>query len=313
MAILGLDTSCYRTSVALVEGGRVLSDRRRLLSVEAGGRGLRQSEAVFCHVQNIGPLMEALRGDAPNAVITGVCASARPRDVEGSYMPVFTVGENVARSLAASLNVPLRLTSHQQGHIRAVIPDTGMEAGAFLALHLSGGTTELLRVDERLRVSLLGGTSDLHAGQLVDRVGVKMGLPFPAGPALEALAEGCEAASRMPTSVSGMKVSLSGAEAQAFRMLEAGEKPGVVAAEIYSFRARTSAKLIASGVRETGIRRILVAGGVAASARFRTELPQRLNRLGENATLIWGAPERSGDNAIGVALIGEDTQGRHEQ
>lgn len=304
--VLGIDTSCYRTSLALVSDGAVVAEQRRLIEVPGGSRGLRQSEALFQHVQHLGTLCEALMRDAPGASPSAVCVSTRPRPVCGSYMPVFTAGEMAARMIAATCGCPLYETSHQQGHLRAALIGSDLPPGAFLAVHLSGGTTEILRVDEGLNVTLLGGTSDLHAGQLVDRVGVAMGLPFPAGPALEALARGTAPRHVMPTANRALSLSLSGAEAQALRMIEAGEPPAQVAAEIYSLLARTLAKLIAEAAAGTGLTRVLIAGGVAASALLRSLLPERLMRLGAPVRICWAEPRWSGDNAAGVALIGAE-------
>ena len=104
-------------------------------------------------------------------------------------MPVFLAGKLAATSIASSLGVPLYETTHQAGHVRAALlgQETLVNESPFLAMHLSGGTTEVLSlVDDRL--TLLGGTLDLHAGQVVDRTGVALGLPFPAGTHLEELA-----------------------------------------------------------------------------------------------------------------------------
>ena len=92
-AILGLDTSCYTTSVAAVAlDGQVLASVRRLLVVKQGGRGLRQSEGVFQHTQNLPQLVKQLKEQLPDLEPVAISASFTPRDVEGSYMPVFTVG-----------------------------------------------------------------------------------------------------------------------------------------------------------------------------------------------------------------------------
>ena len=254
-AALGIDTSCYTTSVALAGEGGVLSSRRRLLSVAEGARGLRQSEALFQHVQRLPALVEDMLFQAKDARICCVCASARPRDTEGSYMPVFTAGTGFARAIAASLRVPFYETSHQQGHVRAAMEGAGMLPEGFLALHLSGGTTEVLRVSPGLKIELLGGSNDLHAGQLVDRVGVRMGLSFPAGPALETLARQGTAKGAFPLSHREGEVSFSGAEAQAMRMLEAGVAKEDVAAEVYSYLARAVAWLIGVGLWEDPPRR----------------------------------------------------------
>ena len=144
-AVLGLDTSCYTTSVAAVAlDGRVLASVRRLLVVNQGGRGLRQSEGVFQHTQNLPELMAQLHEQLSDLEIVAIAASFTPRDVEGSYMPVFTVGSGMAQVLAGALHVPLYRTDHQSGHVAAARIDSGLPKGPHLALHLSGGTTEVL-------------------------------------------------------------------------------------------------------------------------------------------------------------------------
>ncbi len=305
-AVLGIDTSCYRTSLALAGGGAILADVNALLEVGGGGRGLRQSEALFQHVTRLGPMIEALMNEVPDAQIRAVAVSTRPRPMEGSYMPVFLAGEMAARAVAASLRAALIETSHQQGHLRAALIGREEPRGDFLALHLSGGTTEVLKVGAGLEIELLGGTTDLNAGQLVDRVGVKMGLSFPAGPELERLAGGYEAQHLFPTANRGLSLSLSGAEAQALRMLDAGAEHGQVAVEVFSLIARSIAKLIDRASREMGLHEVLLGGGVASSQLLRSLLPARLERLGANVRLIWGEKRFSGDNAAGVALIGEE-------
>ncbi|MEI3426167.1 MAG: hypothetical protein V8R10_05995 [Christensenellales bacterium] len=186
--VVGLDTSCYTTSAAAVTAeGNVIASCRKLLPVPQGQRGLRQSEAVFTHVRQLPGLIEELSAYLTDCEIVAVCASRRPRDEEASYMPVFQAGDAQGRSLAALLRVPCFATTHQRGHVEAAKVDSGVTAGDLLAVHLSGGTTEVLSlVDDHL--TLLGGTLDLHAGQVVDRTGVALGLPFPAGPHLEELA-----------------------------------------------------------------------------------------------------------------------------
>ncbi|NLD58493.1 MAG: O-sialoglycoprotein endopeptidase [Clostridiales bacterium] len=310
---LGIDTSCYTTSVALAGAEGIAVHRRKLLEVEGGARGLRQSDALFQHVNRLPELLEEMLSEAGDISIRAVCASARPRDVEGSYMPVFLAGLSFARSIAAALRVPKYETSHQQGHVRAALVGSGLADEEFLAAHLSGGTTEMLRVRPGLHIGRLAGSSDLHAGQFVDRVGVRMGLPFPAGPALEKLARLGEARSAMPLAHRDGDVSFSGAEAEAMRMLDAGARPEDVAAEVFSYLVRAVARLISDAYRRTRLASALISGGVASSGLLRELLPARLSRLDCPVNIHWGAPELSGDNACGVALIGweEFCDGKH--
>lgn len=309
-ACLGLDTSCYTTSIALCCLGDSAADglffqARKLLDVELGARGLMQSEAVFQHINAAPALMERLLSEHPGAKVAAVCASVRPRPAEDSYMPVFRVGESLGRSVAASLRVPFFQATHQQGHLRAARVDTGLDADKpYLALHLSGGTTELLYV-ERDTVKRLGGSCDLHAGQLIDRTGVAMGMPFPSGPALEALALTGTASSRLPATVRGLDCHFSGAESCALRWLEAGTLSHAdIAAEVFSCVARTVAKLVLAGCRETGVWDVLLGGGVISSAFIRKELSARAAARSRAAALHYSRPDLAGDNAVGVAMLG---------
>ena len=188
-AVIGLDTSNYRTSVAAVSTDHeILFNDRELLPVTAGMRGLRQSDAVFAHLKRFGEIGGSLFPGSSEYRIAAISASVTPRDGEESYMPVFQVGTSFGRMLAALLEVPFLGTTHQRGHLAAAAMGTRLEtADDMLALHLSGGTTDLLEMHED-RIKQIGGSLDLHAGQLVDRAGVAIGLLFPAGPALEELA-----------------------------------------------------------------------------------------------------------------------------
>lgn len=309
--VLGFDTSCYTTSVALAGGGRVVASERKLLTVADGQRGLRQSDGVFQHVQALPGVMECMMAKTGNVEIEAVCASTRPRGADGSYMPVFLVGEGAARTTAQALGVPFFETSHQEGHVRAAMVDAGLADEPFVAMHLSGGTTETLYVDENRKITLIGGSSDLHAGQFVDRVGVKLGLGFPAGPEMEKLAVRGKAKGAFALSHRDGMCSFSGAEAEAMRMIGKGEtSPEDVAAEVYSFLSRSIAWLLSEAVKQTGVKQALLAGGVASSLLLRSLLPARLKRLECGVRVCWARPELSGDNACGVALIGEEMLNR---
>lgn len=310
--ILGIDTSCYTTSVAVCCAAPGTADglfvqQRQLLTVAPGQRGLMQSEAVFQHVTRLPKLFDALCEEQPDMKIVAVSASTQPRPAADSYMPVFRVGEGYARALATALRVPLFTTTHQQGHIRAALVDTALARdAAFLAIHLSGGTTELLSVQGD-SLHCLGGTLDLHAGQLIDRVGVAMGLPFPSGPALEALAANGTARSRLPASIKGLDCHFSGAEAQAFRWMDKQTYSREdIAAEVFSCVARTVARLIQDGCEQTQVSSALLGGGVASSRLIRQEVATRIAKRNRTIQLHFARPDLAGDNAVGVSLIGKD-------
>ena len=308
-AVLGIDTSCYTTSAALVSvSGRLIASSRRLLTVEEGERGLMQSQGLFQHVKNLPEMVADVMAKAPGAEIAAVCASTRPRPAEDSYMPVFRAGESQARAAAALLRVPFYPVSHQEGHVRAALVDSGIETKQpFLALHLSGGTTEIL-LSEAGRLTLLGGSLDLHAGQLVDRTGVRMKLGFPAGPALERLAmagvQGGGAKGLIGVSVKGVDCCMAGAENKIVRMLEDGMSHEQIAAEVFDFLARTIERQIEAACEKTLCRQALLAGGVASSTLLRQLLDARAKKRRLNCRLCYARPELSGDNAVGVALLG---------
>ncbi len=307
--VIGLDTSCYTTSAAAVTtDGQVVASCRKLLPVPQGQRGLRQSEAVFIHVRQLPEQIEALSKHLTDCEIAAVCASARPRDDEASYMPVFHAGDAQGRSIAALLGVPCFSTTHQRGHVAAANVDSGIAPGDLLAVHLSGGTTEILALTDD-RLTLLGSTLDLHAGQVVDRVGVAMGLPFPAGPYLEKLAVQGKLQALLPVSMADgdLNCHLSGAETQVQRWLAQGKMSNEdIACEVYDLLARTLTRMVIAASNKTGIHQVLMAGGVASSSLYRMLVTERICRRDPSMHVCFGKPEYSGDNAVGVALIGAE-------
>lgn len=312
-AVLGIDTSCYTTSAALVSvEGELLGSARRLLTVGESERGLQQSQGLFQHVKNLPDMIGQVMQGAPQ--ICAVCASVRPRPAEESYMPVFRAGESQARAAAALLRVPFYPVSHQEGHVRAAMVDAGIDAGRpFLALHLSGGTTEILLADQG-RLTLLGGSLDLHAGQLVDRTGVRMGLGFPAGPALEKLAMQAAPQGLLGVSIKGTSCNLAGAENKIERWLAQGElSREQIAAEVFDFLCRTIERMIENACEATGARQALLAGGVASSTLLRGMLNARAKKRRLNCRLHYAHPELSGDNAVGVALLGAERYAAQHQ
>ena len=305
---LGLDTSCYTTSLAAVdEAGRIILDERAPLAVAPGERGLRQSEALFQHLRQAGPLLEAWRAPAgADVAIIAVGASTRPRPTDGSYLPVFLAGATLGRALAAGAGAPFFAASHQEGHLRAALHGSAAPPAAFLAVHLSGGTTEVLRAVRTAAgfdLSLLGGTEDLHAGQFIDRLGVAMGLPFPAGPAFERLAAaGRPGALHLPVAVSGLKLSLSGPLSAAERALRDGADRADLAAAALVCLSESVIRLLRAAQAATGLRAVVLGGGVSANRQLRTALTGAFPEVG----LTFAVPRLATDNAVGVALLAMD-------
>ncbi|USG63639.1 O-sialoglycoprotein endopeptidase [Brevibacillus ruminantium] len=307
--MLGIDTSNYRTSLCLAtEDGQIVAEAKRLLRVKEGKRGLQQSEAVFQHVMNLPELSDEMNWTAYD--IAGVCASEKPRPVDGSYMPVFKVGEGLAKSLSAYMKIPCFLTTHQEGHIAAGEHTATVRPNVdrFLAVHLSGGTSELLvceRVSEGYRIEKIGGTKDLHAGQLVDRIGVALGMSFPAGPQLEELARQASGEFRVSSSVQQFTFSFSGPEAALLRAVESkSASPSEIARAAEQCIASTLEKVLRHAVEAKLPREILIVGGVAANQYIRNRLIKRLEHPAVKAKLYFCDPVYSGDNAFGVAMLG---------
>ncbi|MBR0157110.1 MAG: O-sialoglycoprotein endopeptidase [Clostridia bacterium] len=306
---IGIDTSCYTSSAACVCVNGIVSDKRQLLPVGSGERGLRQSDAVFLHTRNLQTIVPELLSSVDPAEIAAVGVSVCPSGRDGSYMPVFLVGKLVASSVAAALRCPVYGFTHQQGHIRAALfGNEDLIGKEFFAFHLSGGTSDLIRVDGELNIERIGGSTDINAGQLVDRLGVKLGLGFPAGKAMEELASKADGRGVMlPSSVKGLDFSFSGAETKAAKAIGGGADPAKTAYSVYDLVARTLAKTMINamnGAERPDSGDFLLAGGVASSALLRSMLRERMK--GSGARLRFAEPALSSDNAVGAALLAMD-------
>jgi N6-L-threonylcarbamoyladenine synthase len=304
MIYLGIDTSNYTTSVAAA-GNDMLISKRQILPVKAGERGIRQSDGVFQHMKLLPELFDALSNEADMKKIAAVGVSTRPRNIEGSYMPVFLTGEGYARVIADALDVPLYKFSHQDGHIMAGIYSCGCEnllSGEFLSVHLSGGTTEILKtcfVGNGFENEIIGGTKDISAGQFIDRIGVKLGLQFPAGKGLEVLSKNAKKAIKLPISTDGAYMNFSGIETKASRM--AGEcDSSELALGVLTAVKNALVKTLKCAMENTGIKRVLLVGGVASNGLIRNGLTNELD-----GDIYFASPELSTDNAVGIAKLAE--------
>ena len=303
MPVLGLDTSNYTTSAAVFDGERG-RNQGRLLEVRPGELGLRQSDALFQHVKHLPEVVEALLGEEGLGTVQAVGASTRPRAVEGSYMPCFLAGASQGQVLSQVLGVPFYAFSHQQGHLAAAAWSAGrldLLDRPFLAWHLSGGTTELLRVEPEedgvaIRAEILGGTSDISAGQLIDRTGVLLGLSFPAGKGVEKLSRQAQKREYYKVKVNGLTFSLSGMENKVRQMVQRGEEP----AEIAWFAQETVCRVVQACTKAAmeqypGLP-VLCSGGVASNGRLKELLRQ-------NCGALFAQPQFSTDNAMGTAIL----------
>lgn len=305
--ILGIDTSNYTTSVALADRtGACPADLRKLLRVEPGKKGLRQSDALFQHMENLPELIETALNNVEKGRLAAVAVSEKPRPKEGSYMPVFKAGLQFARALTAALDLPLLLFSHQEGHLASAAHNTPLQdCERYLAWQLSGGTCELLDVRPG-SIEIIGGSLDISAGQLIDRVGVALRMDFPAGGRMDKLA--LEASLAQPgllkkVSSKGTWANLSGLETQALRLLEDKEtEPRELVGELFARIGECFCHITEKAAEETGCRRVLFAGGVSSSSYLREYAGRRF--AGSQIEAVFGERALMSDNAVGIALLG---------
>ncbi|MBQ4504877.1 MAG: hypothetical protein II983_04320 [Firmicutes bacterium] len=322
--VLGIDTSNYTTSVALTDSRRnVIKDERILLSVKQGERGLRQSNALFQHQENLPNLLHRILPEYRER-IGAISVSSRPRPVDGSYMPVFLAGCQTGKILADAFGVPYFEFSHQEGHLKAASFTTTLDwKRPYLAWHLSGGTCELLSVtpgnddQESPTIDIIGGSLDISFGQLLDRLGVAMDLQFPCGKALDTMAlaardhwkeELAEIKEPLFKSIArkGLNFNLSGLETQVLRLYESDTvSPEILVYALFEEICRCLSKVTVKAVEETKMDQVLFTGGVSASRymRERWDDLMKKNRKTKFCT-VFGDIVHSSDNAVGTSILG---------
>ncbi len=301
---VGIDTSNYTTSVGIVDAdGNVLANCKKLLPVADGACGLRQSDAVFAHIKNLPEVIALAVPFLRDAEIAAIGYSAKPRNAEGSYMPCFLCGKDIALAMAAGRDIPVHAFSHQCGHIAAALTsaDVWQIAGAsFIAFHVSGGTTEVLlctRSADGFLTEIIGGTNDLNAGQAIDRAGVMMGMHFPCGVELERTADTfIGKVPRPKISVKDGYCNLSGLQNLSAKFYAECNDKAKTSAFVLAFVGDTLLKM-ATDVREKfGAMPIVFGGGVMSNRTLRG----KLSALGN---VYFAEPALSADNAVGIAEL----------
>ena len=303
MKILGIDTSNYTTSAALLDtSDGTVRQSKKLLPVKKGELGLRQSDAVFHHTKQLPEIVKALCGDN-GEVPAAVGVSVRPRNIVGSYMPCFLCGEGLADSLGAVNNIPVYKTSHQVGHILAALYSADrldLTKEKFIAFHVSGGTTDCLLAEPDgesvVRVTELGTSLDLKAGQAVDRVGLMLGLDFPCGKMLEELAVKSGRKFKPKPTLKGGSCCLSGVENQCRKMLDEGESPEDTAAYCLQYVCAAVEGMTRHALETQGDLPVVFAGGVMSDKLIR-------ERLESVFRCSFAETEFSCDNAAGTAVF----------
>ena len=299
MITIGFDTSNYTTSIAYYDGESG-TNSSKLLPVKLGELGLRQSDTVFHHTKSLPELSDRLFSNVNIGSVTAIGVSTRPRAVEGSYMPCFMVGYSHAKLLSDALHVPLIEASHQQGHVAAALWGAGrmdLMDKPHLAWHLSGGTTELLHiepVDNNFVCTKIGGTTDISAGQLIDRTGQLLNLPFPSGKHLDTLSSGAINKDVFKVKCANSEFSLSGVQN---KVQEYHKQNNDIETAAYTLRCVASAVYRAT---EQALEKypdlpVVFSGGVASNALLRNMVAP-LNP-------VFAPPEFSTDNAMGIAIL----------
>ncbi len=300
---LGIDTSNYTTSVALYDSATgLIAQQKKLLPVREGQLGLRQSDAVFHHTAQLHTLFAELMSDVDPREIAAIGASTRPRPIDGSYMPCFTVGENTAKILSSALRVPLFEYSHQEGHIAAALYSSKRDDlfdREFLAFHVSGGTTEAVIAKGDgfgFSVEPAAKTLDLNAGQAVDRVGLMLGLRFPCGMELERLAAQNAGKIKVRPTLKGCDCCLSGVENRCQKLIKEGRSREYVAAFCIEYIRVTLAAMTDAAFETHGVMPVVYAGGVMSNKMIKNSFEEKYNA-------VFAEPVFSSDNAAGIAYL----------
>ena len=307
--VLGIDTSCYTSSLACVSlEGEVLLNKQVLLELADGTRGLQQSKAIFNHLKNLPSITSELKSTIDKPELVAVCSSVKPRPQKDSYMPVFVLSQSLGQVIANINNVPYYESTHQENHIMSGLYSLGgFKAKHFLVVHLSGGTTELLDVrvhNHGFDIDMIGSSLDLHAGQFVDRIGVSLGLPFPSGPHLEELANNELESYDIKYYVKDLNISFSGPETHIQRQIVKGLDSRKIARGVYISLIKTLGKWLINAVKKGYPRDVLLVGGVSSSRIIREGLRADSEIKNEGLSLYFADSQLSKDNALGTALIG---------
>lgn len=303
MISLGIDTSNYTTSAAVYDAaaGKLIQNRR-LLKVRPGELGLRQADAVFQHTV---ALPEIINGVCENGAVKPdvIGVSVTPDGEEGSYMPCFMTGKCAADCMGSVFGVPVEYFSHQAGHIAAALYSAGrldLLNGEFIAFHVSGGTTQglLVKPDEKKVIAVTKAVEslDLKAGQAVDRVGVMLGLAFPAGAGLDELSRLSSRKFNVRPFMRNGSCSLSGLQNKCEQMLKAGEPHEDIAAYCITYICEALSLMTeALLARRPGLP-VVYSGGVMSNSIIR-------ERFSERFPAVFAVPGFSSDNACGTAVL----------
>lgn len=314
MRILGIETSCDETGVAIYdeEKGLIANQLHTQIALHADYGGVVPELASRDHIRKLAPLLQAALQEAHLTAkdIDGIAYTSGP-----GLVGALLVGSTVARSLAYAWNVPAIGVHHMEGHLLAPMLEENPPHFPFVALLVSGGHTQLVRVDGVGRYELLGESIDDAAGEAFDKTAKLLGLDYPGGAALARLAlKGTPnrfAFPRPMTDRPGLDFSFSGLKTFAANTLhqvmqEEGELTEQSKADIaYAFQEAvvdTLAIKCKRALKQTGLKRLVIAGGVSANKQLRQTLAELMQQLG--GEVFYPQPQFCTDNGAMIAYAG---------
>ena len=311
MRVLGIETSCDETAAAVVDDGLKILSSVLASQHEVHGRfgGVVPELASRAHLERLNPVVEEALGQAGTGwkEIEGVAVTQGP-----GLVGALLVGLAASKAMALALDVPLIGVNHLEGHIYANFLEHGSPDPPYVCLLVSGGHTMLVHMPQEHRYEVLGQTVDDAAGEAFDKVARFLGLGYPGGPVLDRLArEGNPESVRFPRAMAGsgdLDFSLSGLKTAVVRHVKAeraaGRDPAVadLAASFQEAVVDVQVQKTMSAAEVTGVRTVLLGGGVVANSRLRERMAQEAE--GRGLRLLHPSPELCTDNAAMIASVG---------
>lgn len=309
MRVLGIETSCDETAIAVYDGEKGLLSHvlYSQIKLHAQYGGVVPELASRDHIRKTLPLIQQALNEADCTAdsIDAVAYTAGP-GLAGALL----VGAAIGRSLAFAWGKPALAVHHMEGHLLAPMLEANPPAFPFIALLVSGGHTQLVKVDGIGLYELLGESVDDAAGEAFDKTAKLMGLDYPGGPLLAKLAvQGDGAKYKFPrpmTDRPGLDFSFSGLKTAAANVIASeGNSPAVQADIAASFQQAVVDTLVLKcrrALKETGLKRLVVAGGVSANQSLREQLEQLLKSL--KGEVYYPRKEFCTDNGAMIAYAG---------
>jgi len=308
MYVLGIETSCDETGVAIYHPQKGLCGHLLYSQIDMHNEygGVVPELASRDHIRKLAPLIKQVIKDSHlnNQDINGIAYTAGP-----GLMGALLVGASTARSLAWAWQIPAIAVHHMEGHLLAPMLEENPPAFPFVALLISGGHTLLVKVTGIGEYALLGESLDDAAGEAFDKTAKMLGLNYPGGPQLAKLAELGNPTFKFPrpmTDRPGLDFSFSGLKTFTMNALSATDQSPQAKADIAAAFQQAVAETLSikcrRALQQTGINRLVVAGGVSANTEIRKQLTGMTDK--ENAQIYFPRPEFCTDNGAMIAYAG---------